>query len=94
MYRELAENFSPILYPHCPFSGHLLGRSSSIFRLSAWISIPLGDALAGIISQGYGTKVYFIMASYVLFIVSVLCVCVKLHRAIPSIKPNDVARGA
>jgi len=73
---------------------HLLGRSSSVFRLSAWVSIPLGDALAGIISQGHGTEVYFVMAACVLFIVSVLCVSIKLHRAISVMKPSVVTRGA
>jgi predicted MFS family arabinose efflux permease len=63
---------------------HLLGRSSSVFRLSAWIFIPLGDAMAGMIGQAYGTRTYFIIAASVLIIVSVLCMYVRLDRVLPS----------
>jgi predicted MFS family arabinose efflux permease len=63
---------------------HLLGRSSSVFRLSAWIFIPLGDAMAGMIGQAYGTRTYFIIAASILIIVSVLCMYVRLDRVLPS----------
>jgi len=67
---------------------HLLGRSSSAFRLLAWISIPLGDGLAGIIGQHFGTQIYFILAASVLFVVAVLTVCVRLDQAISyAVKP-------
>lgn len=69
---------------------HLLGRSSSVFRLSAWISIPLGDALAGVISQNYGTKAYFIIASCVLFIVSVLCILVKFNDVLSTSESDTI----
>ncbi|SFU47975.1 MFS transporter [Alicyclobacillus macrosporangiidus] len=44
----------------------LRGRCSSVFRLFAWVSIPLGDALAGIVSERWGTGVYFLWACAVL----------------------------
>lgn len=67
---------------------HLLGRSSSAFRFLAWISIPLGDGLAGIIGQHFGTQIYFILAASVLFVVAVLTVYVRLDQAIPyAVKP-------
>lgn len=72
---------------------HLLGRSSSVFRLSAWISIPVGDALAGIVSQRFGTEVYFLMAACVLFAVAALCVSIKLNRIVSSTKPIATASG-
>lgn len=72
---------------------HLLGRSSSVFRLSAWISIPLGDGLAGIMGQHFGTHVYFILAACVLFIVATLTICARLDQVIPSTAPNAIARG-
>ncbi|WP_436663447.1 MFS transporter [Alicyclobacillus acidoterrestris] len=72
---------------------YLLGRSSSAFRLSAWISIPLGDGMAGIMGQHFGTQVYFILAACVLFIVAVLKVYVRLEQVIPSTKPNAVSSG-
>ncbi|GMA64300.1 hypothetical protein GCM10025859_47750 [Alicyclobacillus fastidiosus] len=71
----------------------LLGRSSSAFRLSAWVSIPLGDGLAGILGQHFGTQIYFILAGCVLFIVAVLTICVRLEQVIPSTNPNAVANG-
>jgi len=70
---------------------HLLGRSSSSFRLSAWVSIPFGDALAGILGQHFGTRIYFILATCVLFIVAVLTVYVRLNEVIPSTNPDAVA---
>ncbi|WP_029421569.1 MFS transporter [Alicyclobacillus macrosporangiidus] len=42
------------------------GRCSSVFRLFAWVSIPLGDALAGIVSDRRGTGVYFLWSCAVL----------------------------
>lgn len=51
---------------------HLLGRCSSAFRLMAWISIPLGDAVAGFVSGRVGTVPYFIAASAVLSIAAVI----------------------
>jgi MFS family permease len=87
----VAWNVQSVTLRQTLIQNHLLGRSSSVFRLSAWISIPIGDALAGMIGQTYGTKTYFIMAAGVLLIVSVLCVCVKLHRTMPSSKPKALA---
>ncbi|WP_067621430.1 MFS transporter [Alicyclobacillus acidiphilus] len=56
---------------------HLLGRTSSAFRLSAWISIPLGDGIAGIISQHVGTRAYFAFAGCVLALVAAIKVSVQ-----------------
>lgn len=60
----------------------LLGRSSSVFRLSAWVSIPIGDALAGIISGHFGTSIYFIVSASVLFVVAILCLRLKLRDVV------------
>jgi predicted MFS family arabinose efflux permease len=51
----------------------ILGRCVSVFRMIAWISIPLGDATAGVVSQAFGSSVYFVVAGAVIAVVSVIC---------------------
>lgn len=44
------------------------GRSGSVFRLCAWVSIPIGDGIAGWVSQHWGTPIYFLLAAGVLLL--------------------------
>lgn len=63
---------------------HLRGRCNSIFRLQAWILVPVGDALAGVLSQAFGSSAYFRFAGVVLFIVFVLTTRLKLQPGVNS----------
>lgn len=63
---------------------HLRGRALSVFRLSAWISIPIGDAMAGSLSQRFGSAPYFLFAAAILSTVAVLSIITRLHRTVVS----------
>lgn len=52
---------------------HLIGRCVSLFRMIAWISIPLGAMIAGFVTEHWGSTAYFFVAGAVL---AVVCVCV------------------
>lgn len=67
---------------------HLLGRASSVFRLFVWISIPIGDSLAGLLSQSVGTAPYFYLSAGVLSIVAIGAVSTKFHR--PTTLPESL----
>jgi len=59
---------------------HLLGRCTSLFRMIAWISIPLGTTIAGVISEAFGASIYFLFAGCVLGIVCFIFISTKLYR--------------
>jgi MFS family permease len=59
---------------------HLLGRCVSIFRLIAWITIPLGCAAAGAISEAWGARAFFLIAGGVHAGVCLLSVTLVLRK--------------
>lgn len=67
----------------------LLGRCVSVFRLIAWIFIPVGDAAAGIVSQLFGAPCYFIIAGCVLLMVCFIAAATKIHRVSETMIPID-----
>ncbi|KEO81101.1 MFS transporter [Tumebacillus flagellatus] len=59
---------------------HLLGRCVSVFRLIAWVSIPAGGTIAGMVSQVAGSSLYFLFSGIVLGSVCLLWIGSKMHR--------------
>lgn len=59
---------------------HLLGRCTSLFRMIAWITIPLGATMAGVISEYFGASFYFLIAGCVLGVVSLIFITSKLYK--------------
>ncbi|ARU62843.1 hypothetical protein CBW65_19080 [Tumebacillus avium] len=47
----------------------LQGRCASVFRIIAWVTIPLGSAIAGAVSEVWGSPVFFLIAGAVLVLV-------------------------
>lgn len=54
------------------------GRALSVSRLCIWVSIPLGDAIAGSISEHWGTSAYFVIAACVLFSMAISTVTTRI----------------
>ncbi len=59
---------------------HLLGRCTSLFRMIAWITIPLGTTIAGVISEFFGAPFYFLLAGCVLGVVCLIFITSKLYN--------------
>lgn len=59
---------------------YLLGRCVSLFRMIAWVTIPLGTAMAGIITEAFGASLYFFIACCDLVIVCIIFLITKLYR--------------
>ncbi|WP_088011573.1 MFS transporter [Gottfriedia acidiceleris] len=58
----------------------LLGRCTSLFRMIAWITIPLGTTIAGVISEIFGASYYFLLAGCVLGVVCLIFISSKVYR--------------
>ncbi|MBO9128523.1 MFS transporter [Bacillus sp. 165] len=58
---------------------HLLGRCTSLFRMIAWITIPLGTTIAGVLSEFFGASFYFLIAGCVLGVVCLIFISSKLY---------------
>ncbi|TCP59203.1 putative MFS family arabinose efflux permease [Tumebacillus sp. BK434] len=47
----------------------LQGRCASVFRIIAWVTIPLGSTVAGVVNEAWGSAVFFLIAGSVLCLV-------------------------
>ncbi|MGG2028864.1 MFS transporter [Gottfriedia sp. S16(2024)] len=83
----IAWNIQTVTLRQLIVPNHLLGRCTSLFRMIAWVTIPLGTTIAGVLSEFFGTSFYLLLAGCVLGVVCLIFISSKLY----SLNEEDIA---